>query len=250
MNMRLAKKLAKSRLGRKYSFRPIPQHRRTVPRHLVGLMPTITPVDFRPDLMPVRDQGEEDCFGFAGGSLAEHFHKLKEYLSVAYLDWRVRLAECSFGQNVGADIADVLAVLNSWGCPLESMLPYKGDPTEAGNPALDVAAAAYRLPPPAAVDCSDVHGVQQVLCAGKTIELALECYESYEDTGPDGIVPPPAGGLLGGHANLLCGWRLNAQGQVEVISRNSWGESFGDHGYCYFPAAVLQQVAFEGQTTQ
>jgi len=58
-------------------------------------------------------------------------------------------------------------------------------------------------------------------------------YESFENVGPNGVVPLPKKGekLLGGHCMLAMGWENTNYKVIE----NSWGSSWGDHGFCYFP---------------
>ena len=252
-------KPAKSKLGRRYTCRP-PQagHLMLVsaPRlaRCGDAQPAPQPIDLRPRLTPVRDQEQEgDCFAFAGAAMCEFAHGCAseaEWLSPAYLAWRVRVAEGTFPSDSGASISDTVAIANSFGCCPEAFLPYEQDPSEKpADDAADLAALPYRIPVPAVVDVTDGVAVRQILSSGKVIEIGFQVFESFEDTGHDGMVPPGVGGLLGGHANLLCGWRLNAQGGVEYISRNSYSGAWGDDGYCYFPEAVLQALVFEARTT-
>ena len=45
--------------------------------------------------------------------------------------------------------------------------------------------------------------------------------------------------LLGGHAVAIVGYN-DATGKF--IARNSWGTSWGDHGYFYMPYQVIQDT--------
>ena len=45
--------------------------------------------------------------------------------------------------------------------------------------------------------------------------------------------------FLGGHAVCLVGYDDNLNGG-RFIARNSWGTSWGDHGYFYMPYQVIQ----------
>lgn len=64
--------------------------------------------------------------------------------------------------------------------------------------------------------------------------VAIAVHESFFTTGRDGIVPPPAGEVRGGHAMTLVGWR-QINGKTHWVVQNSWGDGWGDGGFCYLP---------------
>jgi hypothetical protein len=48
--------------------------------------------------------------------------------------------------------------------------------------------------------------------------------------------------LIGGHCMLAVGWKKIEQDRQEkefLIVQNSWGENWGDHGYCYIPLEYI-----------
>jgi hypothetical protein len=60
-------------------------------------------------------------------------------------------------------------------------------------------------------------------------------FESFFDTGSDGNMPAPSGGVAGGHANVFIGYDDNHTGCYDgskgaFLSKNSWGTSFGCPG--------------------
>ncbi len=61
-------------------------------------------------------------------------------------------------------------------------------------------------------------------------------YEEFESAAvaKSGVLPLPARGEkpVGGHAVLAVGY---SDAKNQVIVRNSWGASWGDHGYFYMP---------------
>lgn len=66
--------------------------------------------------------------------------------------------------------------------------------------------------------------------------IAIPVYDSFMDTGSDGIisVPLPGESLLGGHAVRICGWRT-IEGKKYWRMPNSWGVEWGKGGVGYLP---------------
>lgn len=60
--------------------------------------------------------------------------------------------------------------------------------------------------------------------------LTLPIYESFFDTGADGIVPEPKGELVGYHEIAYFGWRKD----VRWACQNSWGYWWGNRGRFYY----------------
>lgn len=61
-------------------------------------------------------------------------------------------------------------------------------------------------------------------------------YESFYRTDNSGIVPIPDMNketCYGGHAMLCIGW-TTIKDDIYLVVKNSWGEDWGDNGYCYF----------------
>jgi C1A family cysteine protease len=112
------------------------------------------------------------------------------------------------------------------------MLPYEANPAEAPTPADDVAAQPFRLPQPVQVTI-DPQDVKSVLTGKQAITIGFTVYDSFENTGADGIVPTPnpaAEKILGGHGVLVVGY--DDANQWWII-RNQWGADWGANGYCF-----------------
>ena len=67
-------------------------------------------------------------------------------------------------------------------------------------------------------------------CLADTIPVVFGAtiFENFEHNGPN--IQMPVGSIVGGHAMLAVGYTSSV-----FIVRNSWGEAWGDHGYCYVP---------------
>ncbi|MBA6232545.1 C1 family peptidase [Colwellia sp. MB3u-28] len=72
------------------------------------------------------------------------------------------------------------------------------------------------------------------LSKGFPVIFGMMVPRSFYLTPANGVftLPPPDEIRLGGHALLAVGYDDNKQ---HFIVRNSWGEEFGDKGYCYIP---------------
>lgn len=65
--------------------------------------------------------------------------------------------------------------------------------------------------------------------------IGIDVYESFYNIGVDGIVPVPDiknERYYGGHAMLCIGW-TTIDNDLYLVIKNSWGEDWGDNGYCY-----------------
>jgi hypothetical protein len=88
-------------------------------------------------------------------------------------------------------------------------------------------------PHPIAID-----DIRKVLSAGCPVHVAINTGESFSDVGRDGLFSASEGpsGRHGRHAMLIVGYTGNF-----YIIKNSWGDSWGDKGYCYVPKNVLAE---------
>lgn len=106
----------------------------------------------------------------------------------------------------------------------------------AGHQLLASDAAQHRLPAtPWPIEIDDV---KKAISAGCPVHLAMNTGPRFSDIGRDGMVHAAEGpsGMHGRHAMLLCGYTGNF-----YIVKNSWGQDWGDQGYCYIPKNVLME---------
>jgi len=81
-----------------------------------------------------------------------------------------------------------------------------------------------------------IEQLKAALILGFPVVFGFTVYDSFEgnDVATTGNMPMPASGekVLGGHAVALVGFNDDRKA---FIVRNSWGASWGDHGYFYMP---------------
>ncbi|MFY7786742.1 MAG: C1 family peptidase, partial [Thermoflexibacteraceae bacterium] len=85
---------------------------------------------------------------------------------------------------------------------------------------------------------------KSVLAEGYPIAFGIELFESFDKVRRDGRVKlpnPQKEQHVGGHAMLCVGYL--EKDQVFIV-RNSWGEDWGDKGYCYVPYEYVLHSSF------
>jgi C1A family cysteine protease len=203
-------------------------------------------IDLRATCSPIVDQGSlGSCTANAIAS------GLREYLLLAigseltqlsrlYLYWHERNLEGTVNEDSGAYIRDGMKVLQQRGCAPEELQPYDINKfTLPPSAAAEAAAPPFKIP--AYHRITDLTGVKAALAKGLPVVIGIAVYESFEsfNVSMDGNVPMPdktKEKLLGGHALLIVGYDDTKQ---QAIVRNSWGATWGDHGYCYLPYAYF-----------
>ena len=89
------------------------------------------------------------------------------------------------------------------------------------------------VPHPIALD-----DVRKVLSAGCPVQVSINTGTTFSDVGRDGVfnAAEAPSGRHGRHAMLMVGYTGNF-----FIVKNSWGEEWGDKGYCYIPKNVIAE---------
>lgn len=214
--------------------------------------PTTPPpavVDMRNYCSPIDDQGNlGSCTGNAiAGQIDLIDRKRSKQLQVSrlFIYYQERLLEGTIRYDNGAYIRDGIKACYTYGAPLESLWPYV-----INRFAVKPSAAAYTDALKRKVTgyqrCTNFAAVKAALVAGNPVTVGFDVYASFEGTANTntGMMPYPntsAEDYLGGHAVCIVGYNDNLAGG-RFICRNSWGTSWGDHGYFYMPYQVIQNT--------
>ncbi len=199
---------------------------------------------FLPD---VWDQGNlGSCTAFA--SCAAYAFDLEKQASEDNYDpsqlfvyYNTRFIEGTVDEDSGAYIRDAVKSLNKFGVPPQNDWPYiidkfKERPSDQSytNGTLREAVKYVQIE-------QTTTAMKTVLANGYPFVIGFNVYESFWNTGSDGIVAlpdPKKENLDGGHAVLVVGYK-QINGQLYWICRNSWGKEWGDNGYFYMPERYL-----------
>jgi C1A family cysteine protease len=204
-------------------------------------------VDLRDKMPPIYDQGQlGSCTGNGIVGLREYYMialgQPVTHLSRLYLYYKEREIEGTIDQDAGAMIRDGMKVLNKIGCAPETDFPYEINTfTHKPNVQAEADAAAYKISGYSRVT-PNISAFRSALAHNQPVVFGFTVYESFEsqhaaDTGIISMPDTSKEKVLGGHCVLAVGYDDVKQ---HVIVRNSWGENWGDKGYCYMPYAYFQ----------
>ena len=201
--------------------------------------------DLRSQMPAVYNQGElGSCTANAIAGAMQFLdvvqQKAAEMPSRLFIYYNERALEGTVGQDAGAMIRDGIKTVAKDGvCPEDNWLyditQFTVKPSDdcytvaAKEVALKYSRVATRL-----------RSMRSTLAGGFPFVFGATLYDSFESdaVSQSGMVPmpDPKEQPVGGHAMLCVGYD---DSQSQFMVRNSWGDDWGDKGYCYFPYAYL-----------
>jgi C1A family cysteine protease len=196
-------------------------------------VPEPATVDLRPELGPIRDQGQRPtCLVFAASSSHEHARGQAIPLSAEALFQGSKKRD-GLPSKLGTTVSAAMATAEEDGQCDEVAWPY-GDAV-----ASDPDAPYFR----ARADSNEQHDLvascRTSLAAGRPVLLVLRIADSWFSVGKTGRIPSPgpADQLEGMHAVAAVGYD---DSQQSLIIRNSWGLGWGEAGYAWLPYDYLE----------
>lgn len=213
--------------------------------HPARYLPLPKAVDLRRWCPPVMDQGQLGSCTAHGVTAALRYNRINTGLedvplSRLQLYYDARVLEGNAEADVGAQIRDVIKVAAQHGVGRESLWPYDVSkwavkPSVAvDEDAVNFEAVEYERVPP--VDAE----LRTVLWTGRPVVIGVKLFSSFErdEVAANGNVPMPSWGEseVGNHCMLLVGYEPGAD-----IVMNSWGEEWGDKGFCRLPPGYIEK---------
>ena len=204
-------------------------------------------VDLRKFATPIGDQGQTSrCSAFAWTHATELVTSMKSG-SAPRLSPSFTMLEFQRMQGDAQDYRYAYAggdgttggpdpgrLLTEQGTCRQELWPDSSEVPTTSERVLIADADKYHLdatPHPIAID-----DVRKVLSAGCPVHVAINTGSTFSDVGRDGLfnAAEAPSGQHGRHAMLIVGYTGNF-----YIIKNSWGDNWGDKGYCYIPKNVL-----------
>jgi C1A family cysteine protease len=225
-----------------------PHDPRDFPLSLPRLASLPDKVDLRSLTPPIYDQGYiGSCTANAVARMLAMLAKQKLYPSRTFIYNDTRILEGSLGFDSGAYMRDAVKVIyNDGACPDEDM-PYDGSDFPGANH-IDTTkpstkcysdAAPWKIASYQKV-AQTTNGMRATLASGLAFVFGVYIYESFmtDAVAATGMVPLPKSNdiPLGGHALTAVGYDST---RGLIIVANSWGDTWGDKGFCYFPESYL-----------
>lgn len=218
-------------------------------RHKVNSNEIKEKIDLREKCSGIVDQGQlGSCTANAIVSGLREYMLLNDSrdefqrLSRLFLYWWERKMEGTVNRDSGASLRDGMKVLKEKGVCLESSWPYDIKTFE-NAPTDDEIKEAKKYTISGYQRIKNIDEIKHALLINHLVVFGMTVYKSFESTGSDGIVPIPSDGEdeLGGHALCFVGFDDNLNNGSFIV-RNSWGEQWGDSGYCYMPYSMFKYI--------
>ncbi|WP_181357416.1 C1 family peptidase [Stenomitos frigidus] len=208
-------------------------------------------VDLRPYMTPVENQGNSNsCTANAMAGAYEYLAKRVKGsahdVSRLFIYYNARELDGATDSDEGTYLRSCVKVLKKYGTCAETTWPFdlhrifepphESAYTEATSFLIE---DAYRVK-------VDLDAMRQCLADGYPFTFGLDLFSSFQKAGSKGLVPmpdPDSEQHDGGHAMLCVGY---SDADKVFIVRNSWGEGWGDHGYCYIPYDYMTNPDLNG----
>lgn len=178
--------------------------------------------------LPIFDQGpHSSCGGFTAGEVTMALHALRggEFLR---LSCTYPYAKANHGVDEGVDLGELVLGMKRWGTPPLDYFPESALFDGQGSPEADARAARFRWANP--VQLANFTEAADWVSHGGLVVCGVAVCANFTAVDADGVVPAPAGQLLGYHALMRDEVWRDRRGNLTLGGPNHWGTSYGVAG--------------------
>lgn len=200
-------------------------------------------VDLRDDFTKIKDQGQIGaCTVFSIASIYEYILKKNSQenydLSESFVYYNVRHMDGKELEDTGSSFQDVIMSIGEQGICTESLHPYTKEISEEPSAEAYLDGEKRRITKALNVNIAE-KDIKSAIEDGYPVAISLKIYDSFYTT--TGFVSRPteeeiSSADFGHHAMVVVGYSDDTR---YFVVRNSWGEHFGDYGYCYIPYSYV-----------
>lgn len=209
--------------------------------------------------VPIFDQGPVGSCTSNMASYLDVYARVKEHLYDTYVKaggasrlgiyYYTRLGEGTPNVDAGASIRDAIKTMNSYGACSEANWPYNLNNIFVQPSAWSTANMSHHKALRYYAVGQDAAQIMGTIASGFPIGYGTVVFPSFEATDASGIVADPDPSReapIGGHALSAVGYR-SINNRLYAKVRNSWGDGWGDKGYCYisFDYLLNAQLCFD-----
>lgn len=200
-------------------------------------------IDLRNDFTKIKDQGTIGaCTVFSIASIYEYILKKnaqKEVdLSESFVYYNVRHSEGKEIEDTGSSFQSVIKSMGEQGICTELLHPYSLSLSDEPSEEAYADGITRRIVKALNVNVEE-NAIKSAIQEGYPVAISLKIYDSFNAT--KGFVERPTDEEMesddfGYHAMVVVGYTDETK---HFVVRNSWGEQFGDNGYCYIPYSYI-----------
>lgn len=210
--------------------------------------------DLRPSQPPIYDQGQlGSCVDNGVGGVLEYCQMRQGWTTTwtpsrLYAYYWARSIEGTIGEDSGSSIQDGVLAIAQKGTVPETEWPYvisqfTNQPT--ANVIKD--AAPNIISDYARCPDNSRPNIMAAVSSGHPVIIGFDVYANFPmDTSTGGVIPMPAGQVEGGHCVVIVGYDFDGSlgHNGYYVIRNSWNVTWGDKGYGYMPAAMVESSQY------
>lgn len=191
----------------------------------------------------VKDQGQIGaCTVFAISSIYEYILKRNTNeevdLSESFVYYNVRHLEGKELEDSGSSFQDVIASIGEQGICTEALHPYTRLLSDVPSDEAYIDGEQRRITKALNVNITE-NDIKSAIQEGYPVAISLKIFDSFNAI--SGFVKRPTeeeieSADFGYHAMVVVGYSDDTK---FFLVRNSWGEHFGDKGYCFIPYSYI-----------